>query len=89
MFFGVNAYSMSKIIYWIARFYVEYKMKWIYSPEKAQEKVFHNLINRAKNTQFGKAHHFQAIQNYAAYKKKCASALLRRFHSLYRPNFTW
>jgi phenylacetate-coenzyme A ligase PaaK-like adenylate-forming protein len=60
---------MSNIIYWIACFYVKYKMKWMYSPEKAQNKVLKNLITRAKNTQFGKTHHFQTIQNYAEYKK--------------------
>ena len=60
---------MSKIIYWIARFYLKYKMKWIYSSEKSQNKVFKNLITRAKNTQFGKTHHFDAIENYAEYKK--------------------
>lgn len=33
-----------------------------------QEKVFKELISRAKNTQFGKDHHFDKIKNYEDFK---------------------
>lgn len=49
---------------------VIYKIKkWALNPEKSQEKVFRELISIAKNTEFGKAHHFDKIKNYADFKK--------------------
>ncbi|MFN3315185.1 MAG: GH3 auxin-responsive promoter family protein [Raineya sp.] len=43
--------------------------KWAKNPILAQEKVFQNLIQKAKNTLFGKDHHFEAIQNIADFQK--------------------
>ncbi|MDR6299809.1 GH3 auxin-responsive promoter family protein [Mesonia maritima] len=37
--------------------------KWAKNPVEAQEKVLKNLIETAKNTQFGKDHNFQQIKN--------------------------
>ncbi|WP_298505559.1 GH3 auxin-responsive promoter family protein [uncultured Maribacter sp.] len=41
--------------------------KWVNNPETAQEKVFLNLINEAKNTVFGKDHDFANIKSYEDY----------------------
>jgi len=38
--------------------------KWAYQPHRTQEKVFKKLISKAKNTAFGKDHHFDKIQSY-------------------------
>lgn len=37
---------------------------WASKPEKTQQKVFQNLISKAKNTSFGKDHNFKEINNY-------------------------
>ncbi|MGV6831771.1 MAG: GH3 auxin-responsive promoter family protein [bacterium] len=38
--------------------------KWINNPLATQEKVFHSLLNQAKNTDFGQDHQFSTISNY-------------------------
>ena len=38
--------------------------KWADKPIKTQDKVFQDLINQAKDTQFGKDHKFSEIQTY-------------------------
>ena len=43
--------------------------KWANKPHKTQEKVFKNLIATAKNTAFGKDHHFDKIATYNDFKK--------------------
>ena len=43
--------------------------KWANNPHKTQEKVFKNLIETAKNTAFGKDHHFDKITTYDDFKK--------------------
>jgi phenylacetate-coenzyme A ligase PaaK-like adenylate-forming protein len=44
--------------------------KWANKPYKTQEKVFKNLIKKAKNTAFGKDHDFKNISNYDDFKKR-------------------
>ncbi len=43
--------------------------QWKDNPFGAQKYVFHKLIEKAKNTQFGKDHHFEDIKNYDDFKK--------------------
>lgn len=42
-------------------------LKWANNPEKTQNAVFHNLIQAAKNTQFGKDHDFNNITTYSEF----------------------
>ena len=44
--------------------------KWMDNPIKTQEKVFQNLITHAKETDFGKDHHFEQIKTYADFVKQ-------------------
>ncbi len=44
--------------------------KWMDNPIKTQEKVFQNLIAHAKETDFGKDHHFEQIKTYADFVKQ-------------------
>ncbi len=39
-------------------------------PEKTQQKVFRKLITQAKNTSFGKDHHFSNINSYQDFKQQ-------------------
>ena len=39
-------------------------------PYKFQDAIFHNLINKGKNTTFGKEHHFGEIKNHADYTRQ-------------------
>lgn len=44
--------------------------KWAKKPIETQDKVFQNLILKAKNTAFGKDHHFEKIKSYTDFKNK-------------------
>lgn len=44
--------------------------KWASKPEATQEKVFQELIDKAKDTKFGKDHDFKNIKSYADFSKK-------------------
>ncbi|PQJ76973.1 GH3 auxin-responsive promoter family protein [Polaribacter glomeratus] len=44
--------------------------KWANNPHKTQDKVFKNLISKAKNTAFGKDHDFKNIVTYDDFKKR-------------------
>lgn len=44
--------------------------RWASKPEESQQKVFKNLIEKAKNTAFGKDHDFQNIQSYSDFQKR-------------------
>jgi len=44
--------------------------KWVNDPVKSQEKVFQNLIYKAKHTVFGKDHQFDQINSYTDFKKR-------------------
>jgi phenylacetate-coenzyme A ligase PaaK-like adenylate-forming protein len=43
--------------------------KWKADPIAAQQKTFKHLIESAKDTAFGKDHHFASIKNYSDFKK--------------------
>ena len=43
--------------------------KWKYNAIEAQQKTLKSLIKAAKNTTFGKDHHFSAISNYDDFKR--------------------
>lgn len=42
--------------------------RWSSHPFETQERVFRNLVSAAKNTAFGKEHHFDKIRNYDDFK---------------------
>jgi len=44
--------------------------KWANNPHKTQEKVFKNLIKKAKNTAFGEDHDFKNIVSYDDFKSR-------------------
>ena len=52
-----------------ARFITKGIKKWSSNPIRTQQKVFDNLINKAKNTAFGKDHGFNTISSYSDFKK--------------------
>ncbi|MDB2317677.1 GH3 auxin-responsive promoter family protein [Flavobacteriales bacterium] len=54
----------------LARYVVSQTQKWSQSPIKTQEKVFWHLVKTAKNTAFGKDHHFAEIRNYEDFKAR-------------------
>ena len=43
--------------------------KWANNPHDTQHRVFNNLINNAKNTRFGKDHHFENIRSHKDFVK--------------------
>ena len=62
---------MKKILVKIfARYIMLKESKWIKNPIASQDNVFKNLIKTAKNTNFGKDHHFKSIKNYDDFKLK-------------------
>ena len=44
--------------------------KWAYQPHKTQEKVFQQLIAKAKNTAFGLDHDFNRVKTYQDFKDR-------------------
>ncbi|APD07003.1 hypothetical protein UJ101_01487 [Flavobacteriaceae bacterium UJ101] len=58
-----------KIVKIAAKFYTNKIKKWSSKPVETQKKVLHNLILQAKNTAFGKEHHFETIQSYQDFKQ--------------------
>lgn len=44
--------------------------KWVNDPVATQQKVFKELIRQAKETQFGKDHHFEKIKSYEDFAKQ-------------------
>ncbi|MDB5012043.1 MAG: hypothetical protein JWQ25_245, partial [Daejeonella sp.] len=53
-----------------AAFVVKQMNKWKYNAVEAQSKVFDKLIRQAKNTAFGKDHHFESINSFADFQKQ-------------------
>ncbi len=57
----------------LAKIFAQYSYnqvaKWSENPIVTQEEVFHYLLENAKNTQFGKDHHFENIKSYEDFKK--------------------
>ena len=52
---------LSKIFAAIVRKRID---RWAKNPVATQQKVFEQLISQAKNTAFGRDHHFDEIKNY-------------------------
>ena len=52
-----------------AQFVINRQNRWAASPIKTQEKVFHQLIDKAKNTAFGNDHHFSTITSHQDFVK--------------------
>jgi len=44
--------------------------EWAFNPHKTQQKIFKELIKKAKNTAFGKDHNFDKITSYSEFKKQ-------------------
>lgn len=44
--------------------------KWAYNPHKTQQKIFKELIKKAKHTAFGKDHNFDKITSYSEFKQQ-------------------
>lgn len=53
-----------------ASYIVNKEQKWINNPLEAQDKIFKELITSAKETKFGKDHHFSTISTYEEFKKQ-------------------
>lgn len=53
----------------VAKYDVAQTKRWSNNPIKTQEKVLYSLLDKAKNTDFGKDHGFLDIQNYDDFKK--------------------
>ena len=53
----------------VAKYDVAQTKRWSNNPIKTQEKVLQSLLDKAKNTDFGKDHGFLDIQNYDEFKK--------------------
>ncbi len=53
-----------------AKLAVKQVYKWANNPHKTQDKVFKDLISKAKNTAFGKDHDFKNISSYNDFKNR-------------------
>ena len=53
----------------VAKYDVAQTKRWSNNPIKTQEKVLYSLLDKAKNTDFGKDHGFLDIRNYDEFKK--------------------
>lgn len=53
-----------------AGFNFKKEQNWIQNPHAIQQKTFQHLIEAAKDTQFGKDHHFDQIHTYEDFKKR-------------------
>ena len=53
----------------VAKYDVAQTKRWSNNPIKTQEKVLQSLLDKAKNTDFGKDHGFLDIRNYDEFKK--------------------
>jgi hypothetical protein len=54
----------------LASFVVNDQKKWASKPAESQKKIFRSIINKAKNTVFGKDHGFADIRSYDDFKKQ-------------------
>jgi len=52
-----------------AKYVAKRIQKWSTRPVETQQKVFENLISKAKHTAFGKDHNFESITTYAEFQK--------------------
>lgn len=53
-----------------ANIVVKQIQKWSRQPVETQKEVFSELIDKAKNTAFGRAHHFDQIKNYQDFSER-------------------
>ncbi|MCR9251551.1 MAG: GH3 auxin-responsive promoter family protein [bacterium] len=53
-----------------ASYVVKQQKKWASNPQSTQQKVFYELVSKAKNTVFGKDHDFDNIKSYEDFKKR-------------------
>lgn len=53
----------------LAAYVARQQQKWSSTPEKSQDKVFHHLVSRARDTVFGQDHGFASINSYEDFKK--------------------
>ena len=64
---------MKSLKSFLAVFFAQYirrkEYKWAEKPLETQKKVFDYLLKNAKNTSFGKEHHFSKIKSYEDFKK--------------------
>ena len=51
-----------------ARYFVSRQQKWIREPKLTQARQMHHLIDRARLTDFGRAHRFSEIRSYTDFK---------------------
>lgn len=54
----------------VAAYIVDKQKKWMRDGHTAQQSVFNHLIEKAKNTLFGRDHHFDKIKSYHDFKKQ-------------------
>lgn len=52
-----------------AKYIVNKDQNWMNNPVETQEKILLQLLDKAKNTKFGKEHHFDQIKNYDDFKQ--------------------
>jgi phenylacetate-coenzyme A ligase PaaK-like adenylate-forming protein len=63
--------SIKRLLAKIYAKYVAHKTyKWARKPEETQQKVFFELITKAKNTEYGRDHNFEKIRNYDEFQKQ-------------------
>lgn len=62
---GIKSFLSKPFAAWVVRGI----NKWKYDAVNSQQKVLLNLIESAKNTAFGKDHHFSGVSNYQDFKK--------------------
>lgn len=55
---------------WFAKSVYRKTQKWIRNPIETQQKVFEELLTSAKETQFGKDHHFSSIKSMEEFAKQ-------------------
>ena len=58
--------AISKVL---ARYIVTKTNMWASNPIESQERVLKSLIQKAKDTEFGKRHHFSKVKSYEDFKK--------------------
>ncbi len=54
----------------LAKWVVNDQKKWALNPDKFQSKLFQNLIKSGSNTQFGRDHNFNDIQNHSDFTQQ-------------------
>src|SRR4051812_9734981 len=63
---GIRSFLSKPVASWI----VKQQAQWSSRPGAVQQQVFHQLIERAKATQFGKDHDFVGITDHQTFKER-------------------